>query len=149
MKRPSYWLALAGLVLIVGGSVLIVARHRKRREAGPKLPSSLAEFKQMNGGAATVDAGEFVIGLAKEGKLPGFAKGEHGSIQAGIVDGSGKVPSGVQAYPISRGIHVSKEGDDADYFYVVVLETNGASWKLQKAWRDAADGRRLSTYAVP
>lgn len=116
-----------------------------------RLPANLDEFKQAPGGAATVDAGEFLFSLAKQGKLPGFAPGEHGVMHAGLVDGAGNNPAGTgpESYPISRGINFTKEGDASQYFYIVMQASNHAPWQLRKAWRADSNGNVLQNYTVP
>ena len=44
------------------------------------LPATVNDFKQMPGGAVTMDAGEYVISRLKEGGLPGFSKDDHWSL---------------------------------------------------------------------
>ncbi len=146
MKRFVY-LAVAILPLAVG---LWYALEHHRSAASDQLPANMQELKQRPGGTVTVDAGEFLIGLAKEGKLPGFALNEHGTMHAGILDANANTAASTEAekYPLSRTIHFSKEGDTSDYFFVVVRESPGSAWKIQNAWRVDPDGRVLERYAV-
>jgi len=146
MKRLAY----IAVVLALATLAWYVIAHR-RAQAANQLPRTLKEFKQRPGGGVTVEAGDFLIALAKEGKLPGFSAGEHGTMHAGIVDGNANAASaGTQeAYPVSRGIHFSKEGDTSDYFYVVACESPGSPWKLKKAWRMDAGGRLVENYPIP
>lgn len=124
---------------------------RRRSPQAGKAPATIEEFKQAPGGRLTVASGEFLMGLAKEGKLPGFSAGEHGTMHAGDVDAKADTPSGAvpEPYPVSRVIHLQKQGDAADYLYVVVLESEGGPWKLQRAWRTDAGGQIVETYPVP
>lgn len=150
MKGIAY---LAVIVMLGLGVWYAMRPHGDVDQAAPaeKLPTSVEEFKQRPGGASTVDAGEFLISLAKEGKLPGFSKGEHGSMHVGNFDANPTSSSRTSAekYPISRAIHLSKDGDTSDYFYVVKRESAGSGWNLQKAWRQDAEGRLMEDYPIP
>jgi hypothetical protein len=146
MRRLAYFF----LVLLLAGAVWYGVMHR-RSPSADKVPTTMEEFKRRPGGKLTVEAGEFLLGLAKEGKLPGFSAGEHGTMHAGILDAKANPPSGAvpEPDPVSRVIHFQKQGNAADYFYVVVLESDGVPWKLQRAWRTNADGHVVETYPVP
>ena len=139
------------LIVLLAAAVWLALAHHRCPPSGDKLPATLDEFKQAAGGASTVDAGEFLLSLAKQGKLPGFAPGEHGVMRAGIVDGQGNIPAAAApgSYPISRGITFSKDGDTSVYFYTVVQASNHAPWQLQKAWRTDADGKVVENYPIP
>jgi hypothetical protein len=108
-----------------------------------RLPATMEEFKQRPGGTVTVQAGEFLIGLAKEGKLPGFSSGEHGAMQSGAPD------TVAETYPVTRAVHFSKDGDTSDYLYLVVRESQDAPWKLLKGARMDAGGHVIQEYVVP
>jgi len=114
------------------------------------VPTTIEEFKQRPGGASTVEAGDFLLGLAKDGKLPGFVAGEHGTMHAAILDANANTPSGAgpEAYPVSRVLHFNKAGDTSDYFYVVVCPSQASPWKLRDARRADADGRVVEKYPV-
>ncbi len=144
--KPLAWIWLAILL-----AVALVWYGTRHRHTGPKVraPLTIEQFKQVPGANATVQAGEFLLTLAKEGKLPGIAQGEHGTMHAGIVDANANSPSGPEPYPVSRVIHFSKQNDDSDYFYVVVIESNGAPCKLQRAWRANPQGQVIESYSIP
>ncbi len=146
MRRPAYFF----LVLLLAGAVWYGVMHR-RRPLADKVPTTMERFKQRPGGKLTVEAGEFLMGLAKAGRLPGFSANEHGTMHAGIVDAKANTPSGAvpEPYPVSRVIHFQKQGSASDYFYVVVLESDGGPWKLQRGWRTDADGHVVEIYPVP
>ncbi len=138
------------LALLLAGAVWYgVMRHR--HPPADKAPVTMENFMQVPGGKLTVQAGEFLMGLAKEGKLPGFSAGEHGTMHAGIVDAKANTPSraGPEPYPVSRVINFQKQGNSSVYFYLVVLESDGGHWKLQRAWRADADGHVVEAYPVP
>lgn len=141
LKLPAY--LLVGLLLL---AALWYGVNHQRAQPTEKLPTTIDEFRQIPGGAVTVQAGEFLLTLANEGKLPGFNQGEHGTMHAGIVDGNANTPSGSEQYPVSRVIHFSKRGNDSEYFYAVVLESNGGPWKLQRAWRTDPQGQLIENY---
>ncbi len=145
MKRLAY-ISLAILLLVV---LTWYAAHNRRTQPTGQPPTTMDQFKQVPGANATVQAGEFLLTLAKEGNLPGIAQGEHGTMHAGIVDANANTPSGPEPYPISRVIHFSKQGDDSDYFYAVVIESNGAPCQLQRAWRTNPQGQVVESYPVP
>lgn len=110
-----------------------------------KLPATVNEFKQMPGGAETIDAGEYVISRLKEGGLPGFSKGDHGSLVAPNI----KPPQErTEAYPVLRVICLQKNGDTSEYYYWVVRESDGAPWQLRKAWRASPEGQVLQEYPL-
>ncbi|HEV2391505.1 MAG TPA: hypothetical protein VG146_03985 [Verrucomicrobiae bacterium] len=146
MKVVGFGVAM----LLVAAAIWYTVAHR-RAPPVPKVPATMEEFKQWPGASLTAQAGEFLIGLARAGKLPGFSAGEHGTMHAGIVDAHGSTVSGAasEPYPVSRSVHFQKEGDTSDYFYVVVRESQSAPWKLQKAWRTDGEGRVIQNYAVP
>lgn len=108
-----------------------------------RLPATTQEFNRRPDAAFTVEAGEFLIGLAKNGKLPGFSAGEHGKIQAGAPEAAS------ESYPVTRAVHLSKDGDTSDYFYVVVRDSQDAPWRLLKAVRMRADGQVSQEYVIP
>jgi hypothetical protein len=118
----------------------------RRRPPGDHLPASLDEFRRQPGGEATVDAGEFLIALAKSGQLPGFKAGEHGSMAAPNLAPLDKEHG---AYPISRVVVFHKEGDDSEYHHIVEHESKGGAWKLRAAWRADESGRTVEEYPVP
>lgn len=145
MKRLA-WIFVPILLLVA--LAWYAAQNRRSQPAG-QPPTTMDQFKQIPGATATVQAGEFLLTLAKEGKLPGIAQGEHGTMHAGIVDAHANTPSGQEPFPISRVIHFSKQDDDSDYFYAVVIESNGAPCKLQRAWRTNPQGQVVENYLVP
>jgi hypothetical protein len=88
------------------------------------------------GAAAAVD---FLRNQARNGKLPGWSKDEHGAIKGATVDH----PSGFVT------VSVLKNGDPSVYHYVAAPASKGGSWKLQKAWRTDETGRTVEAYPVP
>ncbi len=145
MKSYAYGL----LILVAAATAWYV--WRTNPTAAPKPPTSLDEFKRQPGGAYTVDAGDFLLSLVKQGKLPGFAAGDHGSMHAGIIDGNGNTPqeTAPEHFPVSRTVVFSKRGDTSAYFYIVERASAGSPWQLKKAWRIDAEGRIAEQYPVP
>ncbi len=144
--KPLAYVCLAALLVVA--LLWYRARHRQA-QAASQLPTTMQQFKQVPGASATVEAGEFLLSLAREGKLPGIPPGEHETMHAGIVDANGNAPSRQEPYPVSRVIHFSKPGDDSDYFYTVVIESSGAPCKVQRAWRTNPQGQVAENYPVP
>jgi hypothetical protein len=143
MKHLAYTI----LILLVAWLVwYAIARYHST--AADNVPKSMEEFRQRSGGLFTAEAGAYLMELAKAGKLPGFALGEHGTMHAGILDANANTPSGSEPYPLSRGIQFQKDGDTSGYFYIVVRESQGSPLRLQKAWRMDAEGHVVENYSV-
>ncbi len=129
--------------MVVGTTVWYsLLRHHSDAQA---LPATEGDFKKMPGGGVTVDAGEYIISLLKQGGLPGFSKDDHGWLVAPNV----KPPQEqTEGYPILRVLWLRKNDDTAQYCYWVVQASNGAPWQLKRAWRENPGGRLLEEYAV-
>lgn len=137
------YFALIALAVLLAVAVWY-ARHRGGDVAAQNQPTTtLQDFKRRPDGAFTADAGEFLMGLAKDGKLPGFAQGEHGNMQIGAPEAA------VESYPVTRAAHFSKDGDTSDYLYVVVRDSERAPWRLLKAARMTADGQVIQEFTIP
>jgi hypothetical protein len=96
-------------------------------------------FTQPGGTAET-----YIVSLQQKQELPGFAKGQHGSI-TGVVS-----PRDVNlVFPAVRSFTVTKQGDPSTYHYTVSRPAQETGWKLQRAWRTDADGRVAEEYRVP
>jgi hypothetical protein len=96
-------------------------------------------FTQPGGTAET-----YIVSLQQKQELPGFAKGQHGSI-TGVVS-----PRDVNlVFPAVRSFTVTKQGDPSTYHYTVSRPAQETGWKLQHAWRTDADGRVAEEYRVP
>jgi hypothetical protein len=95
-------------------------------------------FTQPGGTAET-----FLVSLQQKQELPGFAKGQHGSI-TGIVG-----PRDVNiVFPAVRSFTAKKQGDPSTYHYTVSRPTEVSTWKLVRAWRTDAEGRIVEEYCV-
>jgi len=77
------------------------------------------------------DAANYIGGLEDQGKLPGFHKGEHGSLTS--------IPEPVWekgvTFPVSVVLRGTKEGDDSFYRYTLMKLDSGAAWQLVEATR--------------
>jgi len=97
-------------------------------------------------GSLTEEAVEFLNSLDERGQLPGILKGDHEGASV-TIEMSQEVFS--SAYPVSRTFYLSKKGDPALYYYLVLRTSEDSAWKLQKAWRTGPDGRVIEEYSVP
>lgn len=140
MKRLIF-LAIA----IAIGATAWYLLSRRPSPTTPKLPATENEFKQMPGGAATIDAGEYIISRAKEGSLPGWSKDDHGSL---VVPNIKPPEEQTEAYPILRIIRLRKNRDTSEYYYWVTRESERAPWQLKKALRASPDGQTREEYSL-
>ncbi len=139
MKR----LIVLAIVVIVGAAAWYWSSRRASHSKG--LPATVNDFKQMPGGAATIDAGEYVIARLKEGGLPGFSKDEHGTL---VIPNIKPPQEQTEAYPVLRVICLRKNGGTSEYYYRVIRESEGAPWQLRRAWRASPEGRVLQEYTL-
>ena len=84
-----------------------------------------------------------LIRRMKEYRLPGFVKGEHGSL-SGFV-GSRDLEA---VFPATRSFTATKQGDTSKYHYTVFRASQDSAWTLQRAWRTTPDGRVAEEYPV-
>lgn len=89
--------------------------------------------------AAIATAVSFLKDLKKKGRLPGWSKDEHPQ------------PGEVTVYLTgnSATVNARKKGDLTTYHYTVIRASAKGSWKLQKAWRTARDGKTIEEFPVP
>ena len=77
------------------------------------------------------DASDYIRSLEDQDKLPGFHKGEQGSLSS--------VPEPVwekgPTFPVSVVLRGTKEGDDSFYRYTIMKLDSGAAWRLVEATR--------------
>lgn len=76
-------------------------------------------------------AKSFLTGLRENDLLPGWSKGDEGTIYC-------------EPYPDSVTFDGRKRGDAAIYHYKVEQPNNTGDWKLQKAWRTDQNSWRRS-----
>lgn len=81
----------------------------------------------------------FLKGLKKKGRLPGWSKDDNDK------------PSGVKVnYTVnSATVEARKNNDPSTYHYIVIRASEKRPWKLQKAWRTDQTGRKLEKYPIP
>jgi Peptidase of plants and bacteria len=95
-------------------------------------------FTQPGGTAET-----YMVSLQQKNELPGFAKGQHGSI-TGVVG-----PRDVNiVFPFVRSFTATKQGDPSTYHYAVSRPTEVSTWKLLRAWRTDVEGYVVEEYCV-
>jgi hypothetical protein len=89
-------------------------------------------------------AESYMVSLEQRDQLPGFAKGQHGSL-TGILG-----PRDLNlVFPGVRSFTAIKKGDPSTYHYTVSRPTEVSAWKLLRAWRTDAEGRVAEEYGVP
>lgn len=86
----------------------------------------------------------FMVGLSEKQQLPGFAKGEHGTLN-GLLKTLYLNP----AFPVTRSFTATKTNDPSLYHYTVSRTSAETQWKLQRAWRTAPDGTEMQEYLIP
>ena len=76
---------------------------------------------------------------------PRQAKGEKGSLSKFLTFEEMEA----RTFPISRTIDCTKSHDASHYHYTVSRASPESSWKLERAWRTAADGTMVEELHVP
>jgi hypothetical protein len=119
MKIPHHLIALGAAALLAG-----CAAHVAKTEA--------------------VSAGDYVLQLHQQGRLPGDSKDAHGKITCYLL------PSDLQevTYPLSRTFRVVKTGGTSTNNYTVVRLAKDSSWQLQRAWQTDSEGRVIQEWPV-
>ena len=84
-----------------------------------------------------VSAGDYVLLLHQQGRLPGDSKDSHGKITCYLL------PSDLQevTYPLSRTFRVVETGSTSTNNYTVVRAAKDSSWQLQRAWQTDSEGQ--------
>jgi len=107
------------------------------------LPRLLAIYLYFTQPGGTPE--HLLAGLRAKGQLPGFAKDEKGwlstTIKYDVME--------PQTFPVTRTLTGSKTNDASTYHYVTVCASEGAAWKLEKAWRSASDGEVIEEFVLP
>jgi hypothetical protein len=80
-----------------------------------------------------------LLGLKKEGQLPGFSIDDK---RRGTIGGQFDSPRSIIA-------HVEITGETHVYHYRLVQVSKNGAWKLRNAWRTDLNGRLLEEYPVP
>ncbi len=86
----------------------------------------------------------FLFRLQQAGRLPGFAKGEHGWISENL---SFEEMSSM-AFPVSHTLRCQKRKEPNEILYTLERGSEDTIWKLSRAWQTGADGKVLREYDV-
>jgi hypothetical protein len=86
----------------------------------------------------------YMIGLQKAGRLPGFSKGEKGTLSSRL--GSSEL---MPSFPARRSFTATKRGESSTYHYEVARSSESSEWQVRRAWRTAPDGRVAEEYPSP
>ncbi|MBI5383609.1 MAG: hypothetical protein HZA90_02870 [Verrucomicrobia bacterium] len=110
-----------------------------RVPAAGDLQARLVGFLYLTqpGGAAET----FMARLQKAGKLPGFAKGEKGTLSSFLNADALSV-----SFPVNRSFTATKRGEPSCYHYELARASAEAEWQLQRAWRTNPDGTVAEEY---
>lgn len=92
----------------------------------------------------TQDARKVLFQLIELGSLPGWVKNDGGWLSSGLPTEPDRARQSV-----ARTFHGQKNHEASLYHYLMVQTSRHADWKLQRAWRTAADGHLLEEYPVP
>ena len=100
---------------------------------------SLVDYFTQPGGSAEA----FMISLQKKHELPGFRKGEHGTLSYMLSSRDLSV-----TFPTTRSFTASKRGETFVYHYTVYRDSERTGWTLQRAWLTNADGEIVRELSV-
>lgn len=109
-----------------------------RKEVGTHL--ALLHYFTQPGGTAE----GFMLDLLEKHRLPGFLKGDHGTLDSALTHKELN-----QRYPVSRSFSARKRGSDSIYHYTVLRASPTDPWRLHRAWRARPDGMVAEEYAPP
>ena len=88
------------------------------------------------------DASAYISSLEDQDKLPGFHKGEHGSLTS--------IPDPVWekgvTFPVSVVLRGTKDGDDSFYRYTIMKRDSGGAWQLVEATRWDKSGHVIEQF---
>ena len=138
-ENPDLGLNGIGLAVLARNLVTLdfpKQRMYLKRTIGGALPDRATEAELK---PAAMAADHLLLSLKKEGRLPGFPKGDkrHGSMMAYFDS------------PRSITADVATDGATDVYHYRLVQASKDGPWKLRKAWRTDLNGRLLEEYPVP
>jgi hypothetical protein len=91
-----------------------------------------------------VPAGQFLVKLKEQGRLPGVPTDSHGQMTAGGLHLS-ELNSG---YPFAVTFLLVMNGDTLTNHYTVMRAAADADWQLQRAWRTDAEGNTILEWPV-
>lgn len=101
---------------------------------------SLVYYFTQPGGTAEA----FMLRLRKHHELPGFSKGEHGTLSYTLSSRDLSV-----TFPVTRAFTASKHGETSIYHYTVYRGAEDTGWQLQRAWQTGADDTVVTEFPVP
>lgn len=110
--------------------------YLKQVRRGPLLDAELAAAVK----AAGKSAYPRVRRLLKNGQLPGWPKGEHGTMK-GVFQ--------FRQNPDTITFDAVKKGYSSTYHYQFTRSSTDNPWQLQKAWRTDQDDHTVEEYPVP
>jgi hypothetical protein len=122
---------------------------------GQPPPDFAARLRRVPGGDLTLEAAAALKGFKAGGRLPGFGgpdrtRRKHQAMISAAMDALDLIPDPhAPPGPVTRTFYCRRSGDDATYHYVLARSSTDGSWRLDKAWRSAPDGRTTREYPVP
>jgi hypothetical protein len=127
-------------LLIGEGGNLIGLGFLARHLVTLNFPGRMMYLKQTTVGPPTDDnkraAEVFFTHLKEDGKLPGWARSEKGTIYN-------------EEFPNYVEFDCRKNKDSSDYHYRIIHEAKSNSWRLQKAWKTDEDDNTIEEFPVP
>lgn len=81
---------------------------------------------------------EFLTKQKRKGRVPGWAKNEHGKVDVQFDDSN----------PDAFDCQARKNGDPALYHYRVTRKSGDSPWKLVKAWQTNAKGKVIKEFTI-
>ena len=106
-------------------------------------PDTIQDVLRLPGGQETMEAGECLVTLLNEGKLPGVSLEEHGDL---VTDEVVQKPETDRVYPATRGFHFESRATGLIHHYTVVLPKQGDTWRLERAWDTDRAGQVVREY---
>ena len=117
----------------------------ERHEQDIRQQAAFQETIKQIGPAKMAEAGQFFVGLARNGRLPGLSGNAHGSMRMEKMP----VISPNGPYFLSGEVHlITSDSPPKNYYYVVVQTYSNGGFQLQKAWRADASGKVLEEYPI-
>ena len=106
-------------ILAAGAAIVVVAEISSHASTTQGLATT------QDGSDLSSEAAEFVKTLMEQNQLPGFTKDEHGTARS-MEPILSEMRTAV--YPVTRTIHVQKDGKPFDYQYTVKKSSNHDKW---------------------
>jgi hypothetical protein len=101
--------------------------------------------ERLPGGSDLYSAAAFLGGLKEQGKLPGVAKSDHGTLQSAPVEvAEASKQNGLRTVTMKMAI---RNKEDLLFWYQVHRPNSGGPWMLSSAWRtDSAGQQRVQIW---